>query len=357
MKINVVPARELTAGHLSTWDEIQSADGGLESPFFRPEFTQAVERARPGVEVAVIEEDGRPVGFLPFQRRSRRVAGPVGGSMSDFHGLILHPAYSVDLCQLLRSCGLSVWHFDHLVARQAAFDAYRCTVQGSAYIDTSAGFEAYCAERRQAGSLIVNKTLQKLRKIEREVGPVRFEVSTIDPHVLGSLMRWKGAQCHRSLLINYFAVPWISELFHSLVHSTAREFSAVMSAFYAAGELQAALYCLRSRHVLHVWVTAYNPHFARYSPGYQLLLKLIEAAPSMGIQRIDLGPGAEPFKRSFGSGATSIAQGSVDLFPAAHHVRRFWRRMRHLVHESPLRKPATTTWRLLRWIDRRFAYH
>src|SRR5687768_15385075 len=85
---NPLPARPLSdirldapAGlshvHLERWRALQRENPGLQSPYFRPEFTQAVARVRDDVEVAVFEDQGKAVGFLPFQRCQLNMGKPV----------------------------------------------------------------------------------------------------------------------------------------------------------------------------------------------------------------------------------------------------------------------------------------
>lgn len=345
-RIGVVPFSELTAEQLTTWNEIQSAESNLDSPFFRAEFTHVVDQIRGGVEVAVVEEDGREVAFFPFERRWGHVGYPVGCGMSDFHGMIIRPGYTVDLRQLLRSCGLTAWHFNHLARRSSAFEPYEWAVRNSPHIDSSTGFEAYCANRNDAGVKAVKQSFQKLRKLEREVGCAHFEINTFDPSVLKSLMAWKSTQCHRTLVIDYFSISWIDRLFRRLMEFNDKALCGMVSALRVGHELLAATYCMRSNGVLHLWATAYNPAFARYSPGYQVLLKLIEAAPSLGVTRIDLGTGPERFKQSLMTGSVPVSEGAVDRVPGAHRMRRLWRSTRHLVRETALRDATRTPWRL-----------
>src|SRR5262245_50996752 len=121
MKITSIPARELTASERSRWLALQSADPVLDSPLFRPEFTEAVAEVRDDVEVALLEEGNDLVGFFPFQRGKRNVGRPVGGRLSDFQGIILAPDCRVEATELLRGCRLSAWHFDHWISSQRTF--------------------------------------------------------------------------------------------------------------------------------------------------------------------------------------------------------------------------------------------
>lgn len=356
MRINVIPAKDLSDAHAERWGTLQCADPGTDSPFFRHGFTRAVAAVRDGIEVAILEQDGQPVGYFPFQRRHDNVGRPVAGPLSDFHGLILRAGQTVDAYQLLKACGLSAWHFRELVISQPTFQPHYWFLDKSPCIDTSLGFEAYQQQRRQAGSQSVKKTLQKLRKLEREVGPVRFEMETKDRAVLRTLMDWKAAQLRKARHFDLFSLAWTRRLFENLLDLQSIECSGTISALYVADELQAAFYSLRSNRVLHVWIVAYSPKLAKYSPGYQLLVKMIESAPGRGIDRIDLGRGNERFKASFATGAIPVAEGSVDSRPAVRAMRWVFHRSRHWIVRSPLHKPAAVPWSLMRGVREQASY-
>src|SRR5690349_3464553 len=87
MNIRLITPANLTVDQLAAWSQIQAADPRLNSPFFNPAFTQSVAVVRDDVEIAVLEEAGRPVGFFPYQRDHGDVGRPVGGYMSDFQAV------------------------------------------------------------------------------------------------------------------------------------------------------------------------------------------------------------------------------------------------------------------------------
>jgi len=84
----VIAAHELDAGLVAAWRSIQEREPRFESPYFCPEFTRAVGAVRDDVRVVVIENDGRPAGFFPHQRAAWGRGSPVGGPVSDYHGVI-----------------------------------------------------------------------------------------------------------------------------------------------------------------------------------------------------------------------------------------------------------------------------
>jgi CelD/BcsL family acetyltransferase involved in cellulose biosynthesis len=348
MNVTILSARDLTPEHLAIWDAIQRADRNLESPFFRPEFCQALADVRPDIEVAVLETKGRVAGFFPFQRQRGNIGRPVGGPLSDYHGLVLQAGITVELKELFHHCKLDAWHFDHLIAAQSAFKEHHWLQTSSPYINTSNGFEAYQAGRRLAGSQVIAKTLQKKRKLEREIGPIRFENHNRDPRVLETLIRWKGEQYRRSVLYDMFAPDWSRTLFRNLLTTSNPALCGSMSVMYVEDQLAAIFYVLRSHHVAHAWCTAYRRDLARYSLGYQLLLEMIQSAEAQGIKHIDLGRGNERYKRSFMSGAIPLAEGSVDMRTATRAFRKLWHHAHRWVGESSLRRPLTLPWRCIK---------
>ena len=171
---------------------MQSEDPALDSPFFRPEFTQCVATVRDDVEIAVLEEAGRPVGFFPYQRERGDIGRPVGGYMAEFQGVILSAGRECSPRDLVRGCGLRAWHFDHLTL-QAGFQPYQWLTAASPYMDVSRGFDAYQASRNQDSNQI-RQMLRKTRKVQREIGPVRYEPHCTAGGVLDTLIAWKMEQ-------------------------------------------------------------------------------------------------------------------------------------------------------------------
>jgi len=346
--VKAILARELTAEQIDIWVRLQEADPSVDSPYFRPEFTQAIAAVRDDVEVAVLERDGRPVGFFPFQRGPWNAGQPVGGRLSDFQGVIAAPDADWSAQQLVRGCRLSSWNFDHLIAAQRPFTDCHQNVDDSHYIDVSEGFESYEAARRLAGSKELVKLGRKVRKFEREIGPLRFEMHADDPETFETLIRWKSAQYQRTGLTDVFGFDWTVKLLEHLMDRSHPDLAGCLSALYVGDRLVAAHFGMRSRHVLHYWFPAYDTEFNRYSPGLILLAEIAKSAADDGIQRIDLGKGSERYKISMSSGTISLAEGVVECGPMNRLLRENWHRTRDWLRDSPLRTPALATARLIR---------
>lgn len=357
MQIHVIPGRQLAGETVACWSALQQADPALASPFFRPEYTQAVAALRPGVEVAVLEDRGQPVGFFPYQRNRPGVAGPVGGKLCDFQGLILRQGVTVSAEQLLRGCRLNAWHFDHLLASQDTLRPYHGVVADSTYVDLAQGFDAYQAEQRRRGSLAIPKTMQKARKASRELGPLRFELHTADREVLQTLITWKVQQYHQLRDVDYLAPDWTRALLGAVVNMRDEAFCGMLSALYVGDRLAAVHLGIRSHGVLHAWFPAYDSALSAYSPGLIFWIELMRACAAANIRRIDFGTGDQRFKTSFMSGAEPLAEGSVDLRRWNRSLKRTWLYARDWIRSTPLRTPARVPARVFRrlqaWFDHR----
>jgi len=313
--ISVKNVSDLNDTELSIWADLQEADPAVDSAFFRPEYALAAEASRGGVEVALLREDSEPVGFLPFERDERDIGRAVTWRLSDTHGLIVKQGVSWNPIELVRGSNLTALKFDHLIASQEPFQPFHYWVDKAPYMDVSDGYESYHAERRRAGTSLIRQAERKRRKLDREIGPVRFEYHTLDQDVFSALLDWKSTQLECWKLFDVFRVDWVIELLRGLCRVQSPEFSGVMSALYAGDTLTAVHLGLRSHKILCSWIPTLNPEYQRYSPGVILHLELAKSAEEYGITRIDLGRGSNPLKRSLSSGNIELAIGSVDRRP------------------------------------------
>jgi CelD/BcsL family acetyltransferase involved in cellulose biosynthesis len=352
MKVSIVPADRLSPDLIRIWSEIQQADPALESPYYRPEYVRAVAAVKGPVEVAVIEDNGAPAGFFPFERRGG-TGRPVGWPMCDYQGIIARKGLDWNPDAVVRACGLTAWDFDHVPAAQAAFGSYARVIARSPYIDLSAGFDNYVTERNKSGTKIIKTTLRKVRKAEREVGPLRFEYHTADPAVFATLAEWKREQYARTGAVDLFALGWPLKLLEGVRVATGAEFSGVLSALYLGDRLAAVQLSLRSQEVFHGWFPAYDPAFADYSPGLILVLELAKAA-AVGVRRIDLGRGEEEYKLGLMSGAVPLTEGSVAVTSRTRLLRSGWYRTRDWMKSSryagPFRAVARATRPIREWL-------
>jgi CelD/BcsL family acetyltransferase involved in cellulose biosynthesis len=235
---------------------------------------------------------------------------------------------------LVRGCGLVLWEFDNLIEEQRPFLPFTLLQQPSPIMDLSSGFAAYLADRRRNSSRIRDLPRRR-RRLEREVGPVRFVYDARDPEALRTLMAWKSAQYRRTGRADRFAWTWVVELLRLMLESRAEGCAGRLSLLFAGEELVAGHFGLSSQRVIPTWFPAYDTRFSKYSPGLLLHVEMAEIAGAEGISIIDLGRGAKDYKEELKSRDIVVAEGRVTVpAPAAvlHWVRRApVRRLRHEV--------------------------
>jgi len=340
MNVTVASAGELSPEHVAAWSRIREAEPTLRSPFFRPEFTQIVASVRDDVEVAVFEQAGNPVGFFPFHRDKRNVAKSVGLDLSDYEGVVIPGDAPWTAEQLLQGCRLKAWRFRHLVVTQKPLLPYHWIVGETSYLDLSRGFEVFQNVKQRLGQRTISRVQQKLRKTEREVGPLQLVGQTRDETVLEQLFQWRMEQYRQCGCMNYLAEEWTCEVLRRVVSAQEGPFAGMMSALYAGDHLLAVHLGMRNGGLLHGWFPAFNPAFSEYSPGLLLWVRLAQASRELGLTCIDLGMGTERYKQNLRSGTLRLAEGAVDARRARAALFRGWLELRERIRSSPLRGPV-----------------
>jgi CelD/BcsL family acetyltransferase involved in cellulose biosynthesis len=314
-----IPARLREA-----WLSLQGQNPALRSPYFSPSFTEIVASTRDNVELAVVKENGQIVALLPYERRRWNFSGPVGAFLSDYHGAICRPNFTCAPLDLLRACRLSAWDFEHVPQAQTFFMPCHRRQQRSPIIDLTDGYEAYTKERREAGTEQIKKNANLMRRLEREVGPLRFVSHSSDRALFDQLLAWKTTQFQHNRWRDIFSIPWVRQTMEKIHATQTAEFSGILSLLYAGDKLVAAHFGMRSATIWHYWFPSYDPAFARYSPGVMLLLKMAEAADLLGIKTIDLGCGEHPYKERLMNNFVPTARVSLELTCPATLARRAW---------------------------------
>jgi CelD/BcsL family acetyltransferase involved in cellulose biosynthesis len=136
---------------------------------------------------------------------------------------------------------------------------------------------------------------------------------------------WKSDQSLRTNVTNIFWVRWVERVLEQVRDAQQRkDFSGLFSLLFAGPHLVAAHFGMRSGPLLHSWFPAYDPLFSTCSPGLLLLMKLFEAAPELGITKVDLGKGMYEWKQRFMNASEDVASGSVELLsiPTLRRIAR-----------------------------------
>ncbi len=348
MRIYPVRARELSAEHQRIWSEIQDSESAFENPFFRPEFTMLAASVWDRVSVGVIEERGTPVGFFPFERYLFGMGRPVAPMVSDWQGVVVRSGVEWSAEEVLRGCRLADMEFNHLVASQRQLKPYHVRIGTSPTMDLSGGYEAYKKGRREAGSAL--QTLErKYRKLEREVGPVRVDIDSGDPALLEWVVQQKSRQCAEKGYTDALTVPGIRRFVNAVHAAHTPGFGGMLSVLYVGDRIAAAHMGMRSKSVWHYWFPVYDESLGKYSPGLLLLMRMAQAAPEMGIRKIDLGKGDSVYKERLSNSSLELAEAHVKVRSMGSALARTLDRARDRLRRASWSGPV-------RRLYRRFVY-
>ncbi|MEO3813079.1 GNAT family N-acetyltransferase [Sphaerisporangium sp. B11E5] len=310
MRISVVHPRELGASETERWRLLQNADPALDSPFLSPEFTVETGRVREQARVAVLYDGPDIVGFFPFERHPLGIGRPVAAGLTDAQGMVHAKDIEVDPYALMKACGLGVFEFDHLIAGQPLVPA-RHSRHPSPVIDLSDGYEAYVEVLKQVSGKTYKSTAYKSRKLQRDFGELRHDYATTDESALRTLLDWKTDQYRRTGRADRFSRPWILELVQNLLRVNTPDFGGSLDMIYVDGRPVAGHFGLRTATTLAGWFPAYDPAFAKYSPGLIHHLAMAEKAAGAGIRLIDMGRGEKEYKEKLKTGELWVTEGRL----------------------------------------------
>ncbi len=344
MHVQLKQPDSLSQSELVVWHQIVRSNAEFSSPYFHPQFTLDVAAVRNDVEVAVCYDDERPVGFFPFQR-SGRTARPVGGMLSDAHGLIHDGTMNFSWPELLASINLAAWSFHYQIASQIPAIEWHPDVTTAAVMNLKGGFEQYAA--RLDSKTIVKQTDRKSRKLERECGPLRFEWDSTDERAFELLLQWKSQQYHDSDIADVFEFDWTVNLLRRIWQYSDADYEGLLSVLYVDEQPAAVHFGLRAGNVLHQWFPAYDPELQRYSPGVIHLLDMARHASDHGVERIDLGRVCQ-YKSRVATDLVDVAEGSVDLRPVSRLLKTGCAETVAWLKRSPLYGVARVPGRILR---------
>ena len=310
LTVTVMDALSLDETTIWEWTAIQNAVPCLASPFLGPGFTQLVARCKGGVRVAVLQSEGRAHGFFPFEDDETGRGVAVGYGYSDYQGVIAQAGLSWTAKQVMDATGLTSLTFGHLIGDQAKIFLPSGRRGLSFIIDIPLGYDTYAAQLKIERRSQLVQANRKLRKLERDIGPVTFQVHDPVPALLTQLLTWKGAQWARSGRPGRFSQPWERALMTDLMATDEPGFGGLLSVLRAGDRIAALHLGLRSHIVWHYWIPAYNPKLSRYSPGIILLDQMLRAASGLGLRIFDLGKEDFVYKRRLMNRTEEVAEGT-----------------------------------------------
>ena len=316
MRVTVVRPGDLGAGEAALWRSFQHAAPGALNPFMSLTYAQAVDRFRANARVAVVEDLGQIVAFLPFELGAHGAGMPLGYPMNNLQGFIGSGA-PLDARWVVKQARLRGWRFTCTPVDQRALAPfhYEGTTVPCPVIDLTKGDLSHVSERRKAR-----------RALEHQLGTVSLEWNNTQPAQIDRLIEWKSGKYHGTSEL--FSDPTARSIVEELAASNASDCRGIVSVLFAGTQPAAVHLGLLGPRSLAGWFTSYDPALSRFAPGLMLWLPLAQAAQERGIGHIDLGAGQDTYKSGLSNDSYLVAGGAVWVSRAETVARTIFRRLR-----------------------------
>jgi CelD/BcsL family acetyltransferase involved in cellulose biosynthesis len=299
------------------WHRLHSQEAALRSPFTTYEFCQAVDRVRGDVFVSILENRGKIQAFFPFERNLRLIPGIAqkpGGHLSDCFGIIGGTRHPLDEKEVLKAAGLSVFSFDHLPLLENGLPVWQGIVTHGMRVEVP-DFEDYVERLRKTNKKFVKEVERHSSQLVQQYGPMNFQWQARRPDFeLERLIDGKRSQYVKSGYRDALKSIWARRLLSELLRARDMHCEAVLSTLYCGDTWVASNLALRTDELLHIWFPVFNRQLRRFGPGHVLFFKLFESATAHGVQVIDFGGGAAPYKKKYAAQEYPLFKGSLRRF-------------------------------------------
>ncbi|WP_309093188.1 GNAT family N-acetyltransferase [Phenylobacterium sp.] len=308
LRVDIIGVDTLGESEWGDWRAMLGANPALDSPYFRPEFTQVAARISPNAAVAVFSRGDRIVGFFPHQRRGGALQ-PLAAPMNDYHGIVARPGEAPSLEEAAHALGAARLNVTAWVGATCPdgreIGEPRRTVQVRLGED---GYDGWYAERRSSQGKFFKDKERARRSMEAELGPLRVERGLRDPALLAWLIELKRSQYRRTGRHDIFACGWTADLLHALLKTEHEGFGASMAGLWAGDRLAALEYSLHAGDQYHFWFPGYEPSLSRCSPGILLSMDTMRLASERGYRTFDFGFEGEHYKKYFCNASRTVRE-------------------------------------------------
>jgi len=312
---------DLTDGEIELWKNIQAQSFDLQQAFLSYSFCSAVAANNPFVRICIIKKHQDIVAFLPFQFKDKlheklRIAERVGGELSDYFGIVAVPDFVIRMKSLASLTGLNLLHFTHLDDSQRTYGFCNESPERGLRIIIGASADNYFEKLKENNNKLVSDTGRRQRKIEKDIGPLRFCFNVqkeMRKNILADLVQYKRDQYTRTDVLDSLKDQWKQQVLFQLLSTEDHFCKGILSTLYAGDVWVASHFGLQCNDALHFWFPVYNKDLAKYSPGRLLMKQVIMNAPSQHppIAIIDRGAGVSKAKTDFANAEHIYYRGEI----------------------------------------------
>lgn len=308
LKVSIIKTIELGRREIARWREIQFNTPHLQNPFLTPEWALIVAAAQKDARTAIIEDNSKIIGFVSIQNAGGNTGMGLGNPICDYDGIICEDDVNIDLTEVVRAFGLSRIDFSNLPA-QSAINKNAIKLTNSSLTCNINELRAKIAQTSKKSSANLKNLSRIKRKLADNGHTVEFAIDVKDNAALEQMLVWKSAQYQSTGQNDILKHEWVGQTIRR-VHDFKNEyFNGQLCALRIDGELAAVSTSINSGAVTHAWFTAYDPNFAKYSPGNLLFFEELMQADNPNVETYDFGTGHYSYKEHYANGEKNHGAG------------------------------------------------
>lgn len=192
-----------------------------------------------------------------------------------------------------------------LITTQEWFDKHLYVPYNASPLIDWTGFDSWDAftnHVRSRRSNIFSDAKRRRRKLEKDIGPIKFTWHDTRPEAFFSCMKWKSEQYLTSK--DSFNKPENVLFFEEL----AKNGLLVVSSLAAGDKILAAHLGAFWQGRCYWWIPAYDSQYAAYSPGRLMMQSMMEYSYQDGHKEFDFLIGGEDYKWDYATHTRLIAE-------------------------------------------------
>lgn len=303
---------------VDAWNSALDASTNCDSAFLSHAYACAAEDVGFDVRVTVARNaDGRPEGFLVYQRRTGLegffgIGERAAGSMTDYFSPVLTVSAEGSLVMedFLEQTGLALFEISHAPKRASGQLKNVEDDGGGPVTQMPDGFEkwwAWYSEERESRARDLGR---RRRKIEREFGPLQFSLDAgRSPALLEEIIEEKRRQYRQRSVSDALSDDRSTRLIHRLAAEEDKRCRILVSTLHAGDSWAASHIGLQCNSALHYWFPVFNDELKRASPGRLLILEMLRAMSKDGLSLLDYGQGESRTKMEFANNVRPFVKG------------------------------------------------
>src|SRR5262249_53469532 len=158
------------------------------------------------------------------------------------------------------------------------------------------GFEAYCEQLRNRGTIEMQEADKNYHRLERDVGAMRLVLNYQQDDMLEAFQKWKELLSKTTGITDPLARKWVQPALPEIMKEKHLPCMGMCVGLFPGSQIVAVELGMRSQHVYHSLGSAYDPNYLRYMPLQCLRHAFFRWAAEHNVRRIDIASGPEEFK-------------------------------------------------------------